>query len=274
MTLPTSDTPHPLWEGGAPHFDPHLGLEPPTLTPYLLGDGKTRGAVIVCPGGGYGGLAAHEGEPIARWLNGAGVSALVLRYRHSPYRHPVPLMDLQRAIRMTRAHAAEWHLDPTRIGILGFSAGGHLVSTGGTMHDAGRAEDPDPVEQQSSRPDALILCYPVISFVEHAHMGSARNLLGEDASEADRSALSTERLVNETTPPSFLWHTASDTGVPVENSLLFSRALSAAGVPFELHVFPEGRHGVGLGADVPGARAWPELAATWLSGLGFDGSVS
>lgn len=260
-----------IWEEGQM---PHAmgGDEPahPNLTPYLLkGSSDLRAAVIVLPGGGYAHLADHEGEPVARWLNGIGISAFVLKYRHHPYRHPAPLLDAQRAIRHVRANAKQYGIDPTKIGILGFSAGGHLASTAGTHYDAGDPSAADPIERVSSRPDLMILCYPVITFCEYRHHGSMRNLIGEDAPDELREYLSNERQVTSDTPPAFLWHTSDDPGVPVENSILFATALSKHKVPFELHSYESGRHGLGLALEHPEAHTWTRLCELWLRRRGF-----
>ena len=258
-----------LWPGRAPEPDGVRTERQPVLIPRLVKTEKPRGAVIVCPGGGYARLADHEGIPVAERFNQAGLHAFVLKYRCAPHRHPVPLMDAQRAIRLVRHHAAEWKVSPTHVAILGFSAGGHLTTTAMTHFDAGNAASPDPVERHSSRPDAGIPCYAVISFGPFGHKGSANNLLGPDAPQALRDSLSNETQVTPQTPPAFLWHTADDGGVPVENSLLFAQALSRCKVPFALHVFPHGRHGVGLGTELPDVAVWPELCAGWLKARGF-----
>ncbi|MGI6610182.1 MAG: alpha/beta hydrolase [Limnochordia bacterium] len=256
----------PLWNEQVPGALGSGEEDQPSLTPYLLGGEQARAAVVVCPGGGYAHRAAHEGEPVARWLNAIGLCAVVLRYRVAPYRHPYPLMDAQRALRLVRYKAKEWGIDPQRVGILGFSAGGHLAATAGTHFDAGSLSASDPVMRHSCRPDFLILCYPVITFGDqYAHLGSMRNLLGPEPSEEMRRHLSNEQQVTEATPSTFLWHTANDAGVPVENSLMFAAALSRHGVPWEMHIFPDGRHGLGLAAEHPQVRAWPELCATWLA---------
>jgi acetyl esterase/lipase len=215
--------------------------------------------------------ADHEGKQIAEWLNSLGVSAFVLQYRLGErYRHPAPLLDAQRAIRMVRARAKDWRVDPRRVGILGFSAGGHLASTAATHFDDGRADAADPVEREGSRPDFAVLCYAVISLYDPpAHSGSRRNLLGDPADPALVELLSNERQVTPRTPPTFLWHTADDSAVPVANSLLFFEALTKAGVPGELHVFPHGRHGLGLAPGDPALSQWPRLCAVWMEGLGL-----
>lgn len=241
----------------------------PRMMPFPAPVTALHGAIVVCPGGGYRTRAAHEGEPVARWLNSLGISAFVLEYRVAPHRHPLPLADVQRALRYVRHHAGRWQIDPRRVGVLGFSAGGHLAATAAVRFDAGDPGAPDPVERESSRPDAVVLCYPVITFGPHGHQGSMRNLLGDDPPPELRRQLSNERHVTPQTPPVFLWHTAADAGVPVENSLLFASALAGQGVPFELHVFPAGRHGLGLASDDGRVGAWTELCRAWLMGLGF-----
>lgn len=265
------DEPIPLWLNGAPGA---AGKEPndiPTLTPFFPPKEKATGAaVIVCPGGGYSHLADHEGRPVAEWLNTLGVTAFVLKYRLGPrYHHPAPLLDAARAIRTVRARAAEWQLDPNRIGILGFSAGGHLASTIGTHFDSGKADAVDRIERVSSRPDLMILIYPVITMREFAHAGSKRMLLGENASEDLVKLLSNDEQVTNETPAAFLVHTADDPGVPVENSLRFAEALRKARVPVEIHVYEHGPHGFGLGAKDPILTTWPQRCAEWLRMHGF-----
>ncbi|AFC33105.1 esterase/lipase-like protein [Paenibacillus mucilaginosus 3016] len=258
-----------LWPQGTPGALGEEAEDKPTLVPYLAEGPGVKPAVIVCPGGGYARRAAHEGDPVALWLNGLGISAFVVHYRVAPYQHPHPLSDAQRAIRTVRHRAAEWNIDPARVGILGFSAGGHLASSAGTHYDAGNPESADPVERQSCRPDLLVLCYPVITFGPYTHEGSKMNLLGEGAPEELVTLMSSERQVNENTPPTFLWHTADDGAVPVENALFFASALSRSKVPFELHVYESGRHGLGLAEDHPEAHTWTQLCGTWLKKQGF-----
>jgi len=221
------------------------------------------------PGGGYMMKAAHEGEPIARWLNSLGISAFVLDYRVAPYRHPVPLLDARRAVQFVRARSAEWNTDAARVAVLGFSAGGHLASTLGTHFEALSAETNDETSRQNFRPDALILCYPVISFGQYRHHGSMENLLGSNPSDELRQSLSNELQVSKDSPPAFVWHTASDASVPAENSLLFAGALSACRVSFELHVYASGEHGLGLAEGHPSAAPWPDQCARWLHNQGF-----
>jgi acetyl esterase/lipase len=262
-----------LWTSEIPSFDPAIQQSKPVLDPYLLPTGKDHACVIVLPGGGYCGQAPHEAEPIARWLNSLGIAAFVLYYRVFPYHHPAPLLDAQRAIRTVRARANEFGVDAGRIGILGFSAGGHLASTAGTHFDAGISNSPDPIERVSSRPDAMILCYPVITFGEYRHDGSRSALLGENPPEKLIRSLSNEIQVTADTPPTFLFHTANDEAVPVENSLLFASALSRHRVPFDLHVFADGPHGVGLAQDNQTLTHWTQCCSAWLRAIGFACSL-
>ncbi|CAG7656482.1 alpha/beta hydrolase [Paenibacillus allorhizosphaerae] len=258
-----------LWPQGTPNALGEEKEDRPTLVPFLVQSEQPTSAVVVCPGGGYGRRADHEGEPVARWLNTLGISAFVLHYRVAPYRHPNPLMDAQRAIRTVRHNAEAWNVDPKRVGILGFSAGGHLASSAGTQFDGGNAEAADPIERESSRPDLVVLCYPVITFGPYTHSGSRNNLLGDPADPALVELMSSENRVTEDTPPTFIWHTADDAGVPVENAMMFASALRKNKVPFELHIYESGRHGLGLAQEHPEARTWPNLCANWLKKQGF-----
>ncbi|WP_207952113.1 alpha/beta hydrolase [Paenibacillus turpanensis] len=258
-----------LWPEGAPFAQGSGEEDRPAITPYLVEGSEPTAAVIVCPGGGYARRAAHEGEPIAQWLNTLGISAFVLRYRVAPYRHEATLGDAQRAIRYVRSRAKEWNIDAGRVGILGFSAGGHLASSAGTHYDSGQAESEDPVERESCRPNLMVLCYPVISFGEYRHEGSLTNFLGEEPSEELVRLFSNELQVTADTPPTFLWHTGDDASVPVENSLLLAAALSKHNVPFELHSYTSGRHGLGLAQTHPEAQTWPDLCARWLRRFEF-----
>jgi acetyl esterase/lipase len=252
----------------------HAQEDIPDLTPYLPSKDKATGAaIVICPGGAYGHLADSEGRPVAEWLNSLGITAFVLKYRLGPrYHHPVPLQDAARAVRTVRARAAEWGLDPARIGILGFSAGGHLASTLGTHFDAGQSDAADPIERVSSRPDLMVLVYPVITMREFTHAGSKRNLLGTQPSSELVGLLSNEEHVTKETPPTFLVHTMTDPGVRVENSMMFATALRSAGVPFEFHLYERGPHGFGLAANDPILSTWPGRCADWLRLHGFTGS--
>ncbi|MFP3126657.1 alpha/beta hydrolase [Ectobacillus funiculus] len=255
-----------LWNEQIPFMESGDEENAPVLTLYLASDSTSQSAVIVCPGGGYHHRANHEGEPIAKWLNSLGISAFVLNYRVAPYRHPVPLADAQRAIRFVRYHAENWNIDKQKIGILGFSAGGHLAASASTLSHLRTSDIVDGIDLESCHPNFSILCYPVISLLEHCHEGSILNLLGNNPSEDMRTILSCERNVSETVPPpTFLWHTADDASVPVENSLLYAASLSELKVPYEMHIFPHGRHGLGLAADNPTVEKWTELCANWLA---------
>lgn len=263
----------PLWPAGAPGAKGSAPEDIPSIQLYSApADKATGAAIVVCPGGGYGALASHEGHDVAVWLNSIGVTAVVLKYRlgRYGYRHPAMLNDAQRAIRTTRAKAAEWKIDPNRVGIMGFSAGGHLSATAATHFDAGNPSASDPIEKQSSRPDVAILCYPVITLTDpYAHAGSRKNLLGDTPPKELIDLLSNEKQVTDKTPPTFLFHTEDDKGVPVENSLLFAAALRKAKVPYEMHIYETGRHGVGLAKDNPALSTWPKLLENWLRARGF-----
>jgi acetyl esterase/lipase len=276
----------PLWPDGAPGALGNGSNDIPTLTPFLPDPAKAAGlthrssaeavaAIVICPGGGYGGLADHEGSQYARWFNELGIAGFVLKYRlgSAGYRHPAMLNDAARALRTVRARAGEWNVDPKRIGIIGSSAGGHLASTLVTHFDAGKPDSADPIERVSSRPDLGILCYPVITMTDpHAHKGSRKNLLGTNPPAELTELLSNEKQVTKETPPCFLWHTWEDNGVHIENAMMFAAALQAAHVRFEIHVYERGPHGLGLGTREwnPEARhPWTRDCAFWLKERGF-----
>jgi acetyl esterase/lipase len=265
-----------LWPDGAPGAKGNAEGDKPTLTIYLPAPDKATGAaVVICPGGGYGHLAMdHEGHQIGQWLNSFGVAGFIVQYRHrnsgAGYGHPAPLQDAQRAIRTVRSRAAEWGVDPGRIGIIGFSAGGHLASSAATHFNESFSEPKDKIDRVSCRPDFAVLIYPVISFTEpFTHTGSRKNLLGAEADRALIEKMSNEKQVTPQTPPTFLVHTWEDKGVPAENSIYFYLALRQAKVPAEMHIFPKGPHGFGLGQKLGGASAWPKLCETWMEESGF-----
>lgn len=240
------------------------------ITPYVIeGAGVSRPAMLVLPGGGYANLAKHEGETYALWLNALGYHAFVLRYRlgSGGHRHPEMLQDAARGLRWVRAHAAEYGVRVDRVGIMGSSAGGHLASTLLTHFASAGPEFGDEIDAQSARPDLGVLCYPVISMADIGHAGSRRNLLGNHPAPELIELLSNEKQVKKDTPPTFLWHTYEDATVPIENSLLFATALRAAGVPFELHTYEKGHHGLGLVADANGrpTHPWAAECARWLA---------
>jgi acetyl esterase/lipase len=256
-----------LWSDGVPGAQGSADEDKPTLTAFLAPPARAvRTAVIVCPGGGYQHLAIEkEGSDVARWLNSIGVTAFVLKYRLGPkYHHPAELMDAQRAIRTVRAKAAEYRVEADRIGIMGFSAGGHLASTAGTHFDGGNASAADTTDRVSSRPDFLILGYPVVSFTSNVHRGSMRMLLGDQPDPKLVENLSNELQVTAQTPPTFLFHTTADQTVPVENSVLFYMALRKAGVPAEMHIYEQGPHGVGLAPTDEALSSWPARLSEWL----------
>lgn len=264
-----------LWSDKAPGA---LGDQPkdvPTLTAFRPEPGTATGAsLVICPGGGYGHLAKHEGAGYAQFFVNHGITAFVLKYRlgSDGYRDPAMLQDAARAVRLVRSRAAEWSLDPNRVGIVGSSAGGHLASTLMTHWKAGDLEASDPVERVSSRPDLGILCYPVISMGPLTHEGSRRNLLGEDPAPDRIESLSNEKQVSTNTPPCFIWHTVEDKTVKVENSLEFAMALRRAQVPFELHLYEKGGHGMGLGRSEvtsSGLHPWTVDCLRWLGEQGF-----
>lgn len=262
-----------LWPNGAPGALGGEDVDKPTLTAYpAKGSGAVPTGVIVCPGGGYQHLSMiKEGSDVAVWLNHLGISAFVLKYRLGPkYHHPAELSDAQHAIRYVRAHASEYNVRPDRVGIWGFSAGGHLASTAGTHFDNGRKDSSDPVEKQSSRPDFMILAYPVITLHDPlAHVGSRNNLLSTQPDPALVAQLSNETQVTAQTPPTFLFHTTEDKTVPVENSIMFYSALRKVGVPAEMHIYLKGAHGVGLAPFDPILRTWPERLADWMKVQGL-----
>ncbi len=268
-----------LWPEGAPGA---LGTQPkdtPTLTPFFPTSGKATGAAfVICPGGGYVGLADHEGRAYAQWLNDHGIVGFVLKYRlggRDGYHHPAMLQDVSRAIRLVRANATEWRIDPHRIGIMGSSAGGHLASTVLTHFDSGNSNAVDMVERQSSRPDLGILCYAVITMGDLTHRGSRNALLGTNATPALVQELSNELHVTRDTPPCFVWSTEEDRTVPVENSLMFVEALRKARVPFDVHIYQKGGHGMGLGVrqyppeDPTKIHPWAADCIYWLKQQGY-----
>jgi len=257
-----------LWANGAPGALGNDDADKPSITIYLPEPAKAVATgVVICPGGGYGALAMdHEGRQVAEWMNSVGIAAFVLKYRLGPrYHHPVELGDVQRAIRTVRTRAAEFGIAPDRIGVMGFSAGGHLASTAATHFDVGNPNAADATDKASSRPDFAILAYPVISFTtKYVHAGSRRNLLGDNPDPKLVELLSNELQVMPQTPPTFLFHTNADEGVPPENSVLFYMALRKAGVPAEMHIFEEGSHGLGLAQTHADLSIWPTLLANWL----------
>ncbi|MBI9070195.1 MAG: alpha/beta hydrolase [Melioribacteraceae bacterium] len=277
----------PLWSDGVPNYQKTDEVEivddneniqkvsyvqEPNITVYKPAKRNTTGeSVVICPGGGYWILAYDwEGSDIAKYFNSKGITAIVLKYRlpvskSNVVPHKSPLMDAQRAIRLTRFHAGEWGLDSNKIGIMGFSAGGHLASTAGTHFDYGNKNSDDMIERISCRPDFMILMYPVISFVaDFSHTGSANALLGENPTRELLEFYSNELHVTENTPPTILIHSQDDTGVPIENSLNFYKALTDKKVSAEMHLYPFGGHGFSLALGNDYLSTWPDRVVDWL----------
>lgn len=267
ITQAQQPTPVLLWPDGAPGALGTEAKDKPKVLLFRAQDDAAHPAIVVCPGGGYGHLAmGHEGHQIARWLNGIGITAVVLDYRHrgKGYGHPAPLQDVQRAFRLVRHQSAHWGIDPTKVGVLGFSAGGHLASSVSVHHDDGNASATDAIDRNSCRPDFSVLCYAVLAFGQpFSHRGSQRNLLGKEPADALVAKMSSERHVDSTTPPTFLWHTSNDRVVPARNSVAYYLALLEHKVPCEMHLFEQGRHGIGLGKGLA-AESWPSLCQRWL----------
>jgi acetyl esterase/lipase len=259
----------PLWPAGAPGAHGTTTNDIPTLTPYLPKlKTATGAAMVICPGGGYVSLSPHEGNDYALWLNQHGVTCFVLRSRlgSAGYHYPAEFQDVERAMRWVRAHAEDYKIDPHRVGIMGSSAGGHLASMALTYFDAGNTNSDDPIERESSRPDLGILCYAVISMGEFAHEGSKTNLLGPNPSHKLVKKLSSQLQVTTNTPTCFIWCTYQDKTVPMENSLMFAEALRKNHVPFDLHIYQNGRHGLGLADKPPFAHPhpWANDCLFWL----------
>lgn len=248
-----------LWNGNMPHYDNAIDYKP-YLTPYIIDGAKT--AVVVCPGGGYTHRAPHEGNEYAEWLNSIGVSAVVLEYRVAPYKTPAPGSDVQRAIRVARYELTK--LGVEKIGVMGSSAGGHLAATASVHYDKMFYEPQDEIDEVSARPDFTILCYPVIDMYEYRHDGSRMNLLGQRIKKEDKDFYSLYKQVTDDTPTAFLWHTSTDQAVPAENSMLYAMALSAHLIPYELHIYPYGSHGLGLAKGDAYVHEWSNALERWL----------
>jgi acetyl esterase/lipase len=254
-----------LWPQGAPGALGTAETDKPKILVFLPKENTTHMGVLVAPGGSYGHLSMQkEGADIAHWLNDHGIAAFVLVYRLGPsYHHPIEIHDAQRALRLVRSRSAEFGI--TKLGMWGFSAGGHLAATAGTSFDAGDTSAADQIDRQTSRPDFLVLSYPVITMTQpYAHSGSFKNLLGDNPDPALIDATSPEKHVTAQTPPTFLYATTTDKTVPVLNTVMFYEALVKAGVPAEMHIFAEGPHGTNLGQAYPALKVWPDMLWTWL----------
>jgi acetyl esterase/lipase len=264
--------PVPLWANSAPGALGSNEEDTPTIAAFIPASNPTHTAVVVAPGGGYVHLSMiKEGADVAAWLNAHGVAAFVLRYRLGPkYHNPIELNDAKRAVRTVRAEAAQYGIAPDHIGMWGFSAGGHLTASAGTMFDAGDGTATDPIEQQSSRPDFLILSYPVITMEDpYVHRGSRQYLLGDAPTQAEMDAMSPEQHVTAQTPPAFLFTTTDDRTVPVLNSVMLYTAMVKAGVPAEMHIFQHGAHGSGLAPTNPQLQPWTDLLIKWMRERGY-----
>ena len=265
--------PQPLWPAGAPGAIGNTPADIPTLH-AMIPDKPNGTAVVVCPGGGYSACVDHEKYNVAEWFNSLGITAFVLIYRVGPrYHHPAMLHDVARAVRTVRAGAAKWKIDPNRIGVIGFSAGGHLAATISVHHDAGNPSAADPIDRVSSRPDWAVLCYPVITMGEKSHVGSRNNLLGDAPAPTLLDFVSPERNVTADTPPTFIYHRTFDNIVPPHHPLMYASALAEKNVPFELHIYDHKGHGSVFALGDPIDGDWPERLTRWLSRRGHQNNV-
>lgn len=253
-----------LWGKKIPYYNEEIDFIP-QITAY---PSDSKGAVIVFPGGGYGGRAEHEGSVIAKWFNSIGITAFVVDYRVAPYSHPAEISDAMRAVKTVRANAKKYGIDSDKIAVMGFSAGGHLAGSVSVHYDKEMYEPTDKIDKESCRPDLSVLCYPVIDMYEYRHDGSRVNLLGARAIDADKKLMSLHMNITSNTPPAFLWHTSEDSTVPVENTLLYADALAKVKVPFEIHIYPYGEHGLGLANDTvhnnQHVTHWADSLEKWL----------
>lgn len=261
-----------LWGEVIPYWDDtfiedgEISPRKPTITHYPA---ESKSAVIIFPGGGYTMRAAHEGEGYAKWFRSIGITSFVVDYRVAPYKHPAQISDAMRAVKYVRHSADKYGIDKNKIAVMGSSAGGHLAGSVSVHYDKDMYKHTDDIDKENCRPDASILCYPVIDMFEYRHDGSRQNLIGERASYKDKELMSLYNHVTEDTPQTFIWHTASDQTVPVENSLMYAQALSKAQVPFELHVYPIGHHGLGCAEELPHVAQWLTSLDNWLKLIEF-----
>ena len=249
-----------LWKNNIPHYRDDIAFTP-NIVEYIVDNPKAL--IVICPGGGYGALCEHEGEKYAEWLNKMGISAYVLKYRLTPYYGYAICSDMQRAMRIARKYANENGIK--KVGVMGSSAGGHLAAVASVHYNKEFYTPIDDVDLLSARPDFSVLCYPVIDMFESTHYGTADNITNFSQDEKIREFYSANMHVNENTPPAFIWCTASDDAVPAENSILYAKALSKYKIPYELHIFPYGVHGLGLSEDDEYIGQWKMLLMTWLT---------
>lgn len=258
-----------LWGKTIPYWNDNY-INPDEVAPSIEAyPSSSKGAVIIFPGGGYAMRAEHEGKGYAQWLNSIGITCFVVQYRVAPYKHPAQISDAMRAVRYVRYYADKFGIDKDKIAVMGSSAGGHLAGSVSVHFDKKMYDETDEIDKEDCRPDATILCYPVIDMFEYRHDGSRQNLLGERTLHSDKELMSLYMHVNSNTPQAFIWHTAADQAVPVENSLMYASALSKFQVPFELHIYPMGRHGLGLAKEIPHVAQWSSTLEKWLREINF-----
>lgn len=254
-----------LWEGVIPYNDeennfvPHIEAYP----------AESKGAVVIFAGGAYGGKAVHEGPVMAEWFQSWGITSFVVDYRVAPYKHPAEISDAMRAVKYVRFYAEKYGIDRDKIAVMGFSAGGHLAGSVSVHYDKEMYKETDRIDREDCRPNASVLCYPVIDMGNYRHDGSKKNLLGDFVSEKMENFMSLHKQVNENTPEAFLWHTSTDQAVPVMNSLLYAEALSKENIPYEMHIYPMGHHGLGLSPNEPYVAKWQEDLKAWLKHKGW-----
>ncbi len=254
-----------LWENEIPYYDNENEFIP-EITAYPA---ESCGAVVIFPGGGYGGRAEHEGKGIAKWFQQNGITSFVVDYRVAPYKHPAEISDAMRAVKYVRFYADKYKIDPDKIAVMGFSAGGHLAATVSVHYDKMMYEPTDKIDGEDCKPNASILCYPVIDMGYYRHDGSRINLLGRGIPERMIELMSIHEHINENTPEAFIWHTSTDGSVPVMNSLLYAEALSAESIPYEMHIYPVGEHGLGLAKSEPYVSSWQGNLLSWLKLKGW-----
>lgn len=250
-----------LWNSDMPYK-----LDSEDFEPYMtVFPANSKGAVIVCPGGGYAGRAGHEGNEMGEWFQSNGITTFVLEYRVFPNMHPAEISDAIRAIRYVRHHADEYGLDRDKIAVMGFSAGGHLAGSLSVHYDKKMYEPMDEIDKESAKPNASIICYPVIDMGLYRHDGSRQNLIGSNPTAEMIDFMSLHKQVNSETPEAFIWHTSSDNAVPVMNSMLYAEALSHHNINFEMHIYPMGPHGLGLAKDNEYIAKWSRDLIEWLT---------